>query len=66
MAEMFEKINKREEIEDEVADILFFILRFAQMNNIDSSEVLNNKIEKNNTKYSVEKFRRSNKKYTEE
>lgn len=66
MAEMFEKINKREEIEDEVADILFFILRFAQMNNIDLSEVLNNKIEKNNTKYSVEKFRRSNKKYTEE
>ena len=63
---MFEKINKREEIEDEVADILFFILRFAQMNNIDLSEVLNNKIEKNNTKYSVEKFRRSNKKYTEE
>lgn len=66
MAEMFEKINKREEIEDEVADILFFILRFAQMNNSDLSEVLNNKIEKNNTKYSVEKFRRSNKKYTEE
>ena len=66
MAEMFEKNNKREEIEDEVADILFFVLRFAQMNNIDLSEALNNKIEKNNTKYSIEKFKGSNKKYTEE
>lgn len=66
MFEMFEKINKREEIQDEVADVLFFLLRFAEMNNIDLSEALNKKIEKNNKKYSVEKFKGSNKKYTEE
>lgn len=63
---MINNLNKREEIEDETADIFFFLLRFAQMNNIDLSEVLKRKIEKNNKKYSIEKFKGSNKKYSEE
>ncbi|OCB00125.1 nucleotide pyrophosphohydrolase [Clostridium beijerinckii] len=66
MESMFNNLNKREEIEDETADIFFFLLRFAQMNNIDLSEVLKKKIEKNNEKYSIEKFKGSNKKYSEE
>lgn len=66
MEVMLKNLNKREEIEDETADIFFFLLRFAQMNNIDLSEVLKRKIEKNNKKYSIEKFKGSNKKYSEE
>lgn len=66
MEEMFKNLKKREDIEDETADVFFFLLRFAQMNNIDLSEVLKRKIEKNNKKYSVEKFKGSNKKYSED
>jgi NTP pyrophosphatase (non-canonical NTP hydrolase) len=66
MEEIFKNLNKREDIEDETADIFFFLLRFAQMNNIDLSEVLKKKIQKNNEKYSVEKFKGSNKKYSED
>lgn len=66
MEEMLKSSNKRVDIEDEVADIFFFLLRFAQMNNIDLSEALDKKIEKNNKKYSIEKFKGSNKKYSED
>lgn len=65
MTAMISNPIKKSEIEEEVADILFFILRFAQMNDIDLSEALNRKIEINNTKYPVKKFKGSNKKYTE-
>lgn len=63
---MFKNETKREDIEYETADIFFFLLRFAQMNNIDLSEVLKKKIEKDNKKYSIEKFKGSNKKYSED
>ena len=56
---------KREDVEDEVADVLFGVLRFAQMNNVDLSKSLLNKIKKNNEKYPVEKVRGCNKKYNE-
>ncbi|MCX8178384.1 MAG: nucleotide pyrophosphohydrolase [Candidatus Aenigmarchaeota archaeon] len=57
--------KKREEIEDEVADIFYFLLRFAQKNNIDLSEALERKMKKNEEKYPVSKFKGLNKKYTE-
>ncbi|WP_205453276.1 nucleotide pyrophosphohydrolase [Clostridium botulinum] len=66
MIEILGDSKKREDVEDETADIFFFLLRFAQMYNIDLSEVLKRKIEKNNKKYSIEKFKGSNKKYSEE
>ncbi|MGG7145701.1 nucleotide pyrophosphohydrolase [Clostridium butyricum] len=66
MKEMFDNPKKREDIEDETADIFFFLLRFAQMYGIDLEDALKRKIEKNNKKYSVEKFKGSNKKYSEE
>jgi len=56
---------KIEEVKDEMADILYFLLRIAQMNNIDLSEALEKKIEKNNQKYPVDKFKGSSKKYNE-
>jgi len=57
--------EKLGEIKDEIADILYFLLRIAQMNNIDLSEALNKKLEKNNKNYPVEKAKGSNKKYNE-
>ena len=56
---------KREEVEEEIADVLYFVLRFAQMNNIDLSSALINKIDKNDNKYPLEKVKGSNKKYNE-
>ncbi|MDE1849063.1 MAG: nucleotide pyrophosphohydrolase [Nanoarchaeota archaeon] len=58
--------NKKSEVEEELADILYFLLRIAQMNNIDLSNALDKKIEKNEKRYSVDKFKGSNKKYNEE
>ena len=55
--------SKREDIEDELSDVFFFLLRFAQMNNIDLKEALLRKIAKNNQKYPVEKAKGSNEKY---
>ena len=57
--------EKRISIEEEVADVLFGLLRFAQMNNIDLTNALQDKIEKNNKKYPVDLVRGKNKKYNE-
>lgn len=67
-----EDINKifmdeleKEKVEEEIADVFFFLLRFSQMNQINLAQVLENKIVKNEKKYPVDKARGSNKKYTE-
>jgi len=57
--------KKRNEVEEELADVLYFVLRFAQMNNIDLSSSLKAKISKNSEKYPIAKVRGSNKKYNE-
>ncbi len=56
--------EQREEIEDEIADVLFFLLRFAQRFNVDIEHALLRKIEKSEKKYPVEKARGRNTKYT--
>ncbi len=58
-------LREKESVEDEVADILFGILRFAELNDIDLARSLQNKIVKNNIKYPVEKSFGKNKKYNE-
>ncbi len=63
--ELLQKAGSRDKIEDELADILFFALRFAQKNEIDLSKALRAKIEKNGKKYPVELSRGSNRKYNE-
>lgn len=55
----------RLKVQHELADVLFFVLRFSQMNGIDLSEALNKKLELNNQKYPVESSKGSNKKYNE-
>ena len=57
--------DKRIDVEEELADVLHFVLRFAQMNNIDLSSAVSNKIEKNDKKYPAEKVKGCNKKYNE-
>lgn len=56
---------KRENVEEELADVFIGVLRFSQMNNIDLSTALVNKVEKNNKKYPSELVRGKNKKYNE-
>lgn len=56
---------KNERVREELADVLYFVLRFAQKNGIDLSKILAEKIKKNEEKYPVEKARGSDKKYTE-
>lgn len=57
--------NRREHIEDELADVLFFVLRFAQTNDIDLKKALDHKMAKNAVKYPVDKVKGNNKKYNE-
>jgi len=47
--------EKRAAIGSQLADILFFVLRFAQMNNFDLSDELARKMEKNKERYPVNK-----------
>jgi len=57
--------RKKRMVEDEVADTLFMLLRFAQMYDIDLSLALKRKIALNRKKYPVYKAKGSNKKYTD-
>ena len=63
--EMFNIPSKRQEISEEMADVLYFLLRLAQRYNIDLASELTKKLEKNEKRYSLEKFKGSNKKYSE-
>ncbi len=57
--------KKRIDVEDELADVLFGVLRFSQMNDIDLTTALENKIEKSAKKYPVDLVKGKNKKYNE-
>ncbi len=61
----FEEIEKnRTEIEDEIGDILFSILRFCSVSDIDATSSFTKKIEKIKIKYPIEKVKGNYKKYT--
>lgn len=62
---MLDTPNKREDIEDEVADVLFFLLRISHLNGIDLQAALEKKIIKNEQKYPISVFKGSNRKYNE-
>lgn len=65
MRQILSEPSKREHVEEELADTLFFVLRFAQMNGIDLGEILDKKMLKNAVKYPVDKSKGKNLKYTE-
>ena len=51
MRAIFDSPAKREHVWEELADVLFFLLRFAQMYGLDLKEILEDKIIKNDKKY---------------
>ncbi len=57
--------EKRNKIEEEVADVFYFLLRFCQMYEIDLTQSLLKKLEINEKRYPVEKAKGKNLKYTE-
>lgn len=63
--DIFEDDQRRMHVEEEIADVFFFVLRFAQMNQIDLESALKSKMIKNGKKYSVEKSKGKNLKYTQ-
>ncbi len=65
ISEMMQNDEKRQEISDELADSLMFVLRFAQKNNFDLTTALNKKMEKNVERYPAHKVKGQNKKYNE-
>lgn len=56
--------QQKEEVEDELADVLFFLLRFSQRFDINLDKALIRKMEKSEQKYPVEKAKGKNTKYT--
>ena len=58
-------INKREELGDELADVLYWILLMSNDFGIDLEEAWDRKMLKNEIKYPVEKSKGNHKKYTE-
>jgi len=63
--EILEDPRKREMIGDELADVLYFILRFSQMYGFDISSEIDRKLKKNENRYPVQKSKGMNKKYSE-
>jgi NTP pyrophosphatase (non-canonical NTP hydrolase) len=57
--------ESRVAVEHELADTLFFILRFAERNGIDLTAAVERKLALNAERYPVAKARGSNRKYTE-
>ncbi len=57
--------NKRELIEDELMDVLFFVLRFAQRYDVNIEEAFMRKMASNDEKYPVDLVKGKNKKYNE-
>ncbi len=63
--EMLKSPEQKGKISEEMADVLYFLLRLAQRYDIDLSDALKRKMELNEKRYPVEKARGSSKKYTE-
>ena len=57
--------DARGRVENEIADVLFFVFRLAQRYDIDLSTVFARKLAVNAERYPVDKARGSNRKYTE-
>jgi len=57
--------DKLGKIDEEIADVFLYLIRLADMLNVDLIQVADKKIEANAQKYPVEKARGTAKKYTE-
>lgn len=57
--------DKRQDICDEIADIVIYALEFANVSGIDLASAIEQKMQQNDRKYPVEKARGRSDKYTE-
>ncbi len=65
VSQIMKDSKRRNDIGRELADVFYFVLRFAQLNGFDLSNELDKKLMENDKKYPVSKAKNSNKKYTE-
>ncbi len=65
MVAMMDNPDKRIKIADELSDIFYFILRFSEKYDYDLTREFFRKMTENEKKYPVDKFKGSNKKYSE-
>lgn len=63
--EMLKNADKKTQITEEMADVLYFLLRLAQKYDIDMATAFAKKMEKNALRYPIEKSKGQNKKYNE-
>lgn len=54
-----------DDLKDEIADVLTYVIMLCDNNNFDMDEIINNKLKKNIEKYPVDKAYGSSKKYYE-
>ncbi|MDA8596898.1 nucleotide pyrophosphohydrolase, partial [Candidatus Pacebacteria bacterium] len=59
------KPERAENMADELADVMYWLIMLANHYNIDLTEALDRKMDKNETKYPVEKAKGTSAKYTE-
>ena len=59
------KLGKEEEIKDELADVLYWVMMLSNHYGVDLVSALDMKMDKNEVKYPVEKAKGSSTKYTE-
>ena len=52
----------KKEVEEELADVLIYLLRFSDLSNIDIEKAINEKLIKNENKYPISKSKGSDKK----
>ena len=55
----------KQEVSDELADVIVYCIHMADSLGVNIEEIINNKMDKNEEKYPVEKCKGSSKKYTE-
>jgi dCTP diphosphatase len=57
--------DKREEWNDEIADVFILLVRLADRSGVDLTAAFKRKLDKARAKYPIEKFKGSNRKYDE-
>ncbi len=63
--DIINKPDKREAIKEELADVLLYVMQFANVTGIDLAQAAMQKLEKNRAKYPADKFRGRSEKYNE-
>lgn len=58
-------LRKREQVEDEIADIALYLLELADILQMDLPAIIDRKLAKNAAKYPADRVRGSSRKYTE-